>query len=87
MTKISLGQQIEEVDRELELRGRVYPIEIAKGRMRKSIADYHLARLGAVRNTLLWLQQNEARIRGALGNGRDLKTSDTHTAGDALRSS
>ena len=66
--KISIAQQIEEVDRELALRKRVYPVEVSRGRMRKSIADYHVARLEAVRNTLAWLQANEAKIEGALGN-------------------
>jgi hypothetical protein len=68
MTKMSLAQQIEEVDRELALRARTYPIEVAKGKMRKSVSDYQVARLDAVRRTLAWLRDNEATIKHRLGD-------------------
>lgn len=62
MTEISLRMQIEEVERELALRARVYPGQVHMGKMRQSIADYHMARMQAVRDTLMQLQaQREAR--------------------------
>lgn len=51
----SLRQQLEEVEREIALRNKVYPHQVASGKMRQSIADYHLDRMKAVRNTLIEL--------------------------------
>jgi hypothetical protein len=48
----SIDAQIEEVEREIKLRERVYPHQVATGRMRQSIADYHMERMKAVRETL-----------------------------------
>ena len=63
MMAVSLNQQIEEVDREIELRRRVYPGQVASGKMRQSVANYHLERMLAVKETL-------ERIKGeALGDG------------------
>ena len=64
--KISIGAQIEEVDRELVLRRRVYPNLVRKGEMRESVAALHIQRLESVRATLEWLQENEIRIKQAL---------------------
>ena len=50
--KVSLDQQIEEVDRELALRRDVYEIAVSKGKMRRAVADYHMNRMKAVRATL-----------------------------------
>lgn len=68
--KFSLAAQIEEIDRELEQRRRVYPRLVAKGELRKSVGDYQVQRLDAVRATLVWLQENEARIKTQLGAAR-----------------
>ena len=61
---ISLNQQIEEVERELEMRRKVYP------RIKGSQAtkDYQVQRLEAALETLRWLKRNEPQIRGMLGN-------------------
>ena len=64
--KISLRQQIEEIDRELEQRSRVYPRLVSSGGMRQSIADYQVARLQAARDTLAWLFEHEALIKQRL---------------------
>lgn len=61
--KFSLNQQIEEIDRELAQRASVYPRLVSAGKMRQSIADYQTDRLKAVRATLVWLQDNEAKIK------------------------
>jgi hypothetical protein len=60
--KISLNQQIDEVERELEMRRKVYPA--IKGSQAKK--DYQMQRLQAVLETLQWLKHNEPQIRGML---------------------
>jgi hypothetical protein len=52
MDNFSLAQQIEEVERELRLRRGVYEHQVMTGKMRKSVADYHMGRMQAVRETL-----------------------------------
>ncbi len=66
--KISLGQQIDELRRELDQRRLVYPRLIAGRKLRQSVADYQMARLQAAFDTLLWLQRHEAAIRAAVGS-------------------
>ena len=53
---ISLSRQIDEVKRELAMRVKVYPHQIATGKLRPSIAEYQTASLLAVLDTLLGLQ-------------------------------
>lgn len=65
---ISLGQQIEEVARELKQRERVYPRLVGQGKLRQSVADYHVERMKAVKATLEWLRDNEAAVRAAVGS-------------------
>jgi hypothetical protein len=48
----SIRQQIEEVEREIRLRKEVFPRMVSKGKMKQSAADYHLARMVAVLETL-----------------------------------
>jgi hypothetical protein len=55
----SLRQQLEEVEREIELRKRVYPHQVAICKMRQSVADYHMQRIEAVRQTLMDLIDRE----------------------------
>lgn len=50
--KFSLPQQLEEVMREIALRERVYPSMVTKGQMKPATAEYHLARMRAVADTL-----------------------------------
>jgi hypothetical protein len=50
--KISLRAQLEEVERELKLRQRVYSHQVSVGKMRMSVAEYHMERLRAVKRTL-----------------------------------
>lgn len=63
MARVSLSQQIEEVQRELDQRESVYPRLIAKRRLGQSIADFYVRRLTQVLRTLVWLQRNEAILR------------------------
>lgn len=64
---ISLAQQIEEIEREIRLRDGVYQRQVAAGKMRQSIADYHMERIKAALKTLQWLRDNEAAVKAALG--------------------
>lgn len=63
MRKISLNQQIEEVDHELSMRERVYPGLISRGKLSRSKAEFHVERMRAVKATLQWLADNEAEIK------------------------
>lgn len=62
----SLDQQIEEIDRELDLRKDVYETAVSRGKMRRSVADYHMNRMKAVRATLVWSRDNEAKIKARM---------------------
>ncbi|MCC6172094.1 MAG: hypothetical protein IT481_08700 [Gammaproteobacteria bacterium] len=64
--KVSLRQQIEEVDRELAQRSRVYQRLVAKGELRQAVADFQVARLVAARDTLAWLADHERLIKQRL---------------------
>jgi hypothetical protein len=59
MTQFSLAQQIEEVEREIAMRERVYPHQVRSGKLRQSIADYQMNRMLAVLETLRRLQDGE----------------------------
>lgn len=64
--KVSLASQIAEVERELEQRKLVYPRLVASRGMRQGIADLQMAHLQAVRDTLVWLKENENMIKQRL---------------------
>jgi len=51
--KIPLSEMIACVERELELRQQVYPRRVAANKMTKENADKEIARMRAVRGTLL----------------------------------
>lgn len=68
--KVSLAQQIDEINRELEQRRQVYPRLIKTRALRESIATFQVARLEAARATLLWLQQHEAEIKTIMAERR-----------------
>lgn len=62
MSDFSLRQQLEEIERELALRERVYPTLIMKRSMRQSVADFHMGRMRAVAVTLQKLIEQEEKI-------------------------
>ena len=62
---ISLAQQIEEVERELSIRDGVYARRVSSGKMRKSLADYHIERMRAVLQTLQELEARNAKAAWA----------------------
>lgn len=64
MSHRSIGAQIQEVERELALRERVYGRETNQKKCSEN--DEHMTRMIAVLHTLQWLQTNEAKIRKGL---------------------
>jgi len=56
MTEFSLAAQIAEVEREIKMRRDVYARQVANGKMRQSIADYHIGAMEAVLETLRQLE-------------------------------
>lgn len=68
--KISLAQQIDEIDRELAARKDVYARLVATGKMRQSIAEFQTTRLTAARATLAWLAEHETEIRAIMAQRR-----------------
>lgn len=81
--KISLNQQIDEINRELGERKHVYPRLVSGGKLRESVAAYQVARLEAARTTLQWLAENETEIREIMAERRRLHSSPADVAGAA----
>lgn len=63
--KISIEQQISEIQREIGLRKNVYPGLVARGKMRQGEADEHMARIEAALTTLMWIRDNRAWVLAA----------------------
>lgn len=68
--KVSIHAQIEEVEYELQQRKEVYARLVASRKMRQSVAELHIARMEAVRGTLIWLRNNGPKIRDVVSAGR-----------------
>lgn len=66
MSRISLTQQIEELERERAMRKDVYARQVQAGKLRQSIADFHMTRLDAAIASIRWLQEHEPVIRQRL---------------------
>jgi hypothetical protein len=64
--KISLTAQIAEVDRELVQRKDTYARLVATRKLRESHANFQMAHMQAVRDTLAWLLENENLIKHRL---------------------
>lgn len=58
MFEITLQEQIDCVDRELNMRGRVYPRWVSERKLTQALADKEMARMRAVRATLASLLVN-----------------------------
>ncbi len=58
----SIGAQIAEVERELKMRRQVYPNQVAKGKIRKSVAEYQTEALAAVLESLQWNRDHRADV-------------------------
>lgn len=61
--KISIVGQIGEVQREIAMRERVYPHQIAAGKMKQGEADMLIDRMRSVLETLYFVQRNENAFR------------------------
>lgn len=57
----SIGAQIQEVERELAFRERVYGREV--NQKKQSENEEHMLRMQCVLATLKWLQENETQIK------------------------
>lgn len=55
--RVPLAAQIEEVEREIRQRARIYPKWVADGRYKQDTADAKLAAMRAVQSTLMWLER------------------------------
>jgi hypothetical protein len=53
----------------VEQRTDGYPRWVARGKLRQSIADYHIRRLEAVKATLQWGRDNEAELPSPRSGG------------------
>lgn len=60
---VPLADQIREVERELALRGRVYPFQVKTGKMDQAEADRHMAAMEGVLATLRYVEKNAVGIR------------------------
>lgn len=67
--KISISQQIEEVELELKYRADVYKRLVSSGKMKASMAEYRTARMQAVLETLQWLSANRTKVLEELKKG------------------
>lgn len=63
--KVTLDEQIAEVEYELRQRHRVYERQIASGKMTRRNADAHMLALYAVYDSLVWLRDNRAAVLDA----------------------
>lgn len=61
--KVSIDAQIAEIDYELAQRASVYPRIAASNPQKARENELHVQRMQAVRVTLVWLRDNEAKIR------------------------
>ena len=61
--RVSLGQQIEEVERELKARESVYARMYAKGTLQRSHGEFYVKRMEAVLRSLKWFKECEAELR------------------------
>lgn len=61
--KISIIGQIAEIDREIQMRQRVYPDQVRTGRMKPEEETMLMDRIRAIRATLVFCKDNEADIR------------------------
>lgn len=69
--KLSLNEQINELDWEIHERRIRFQRLVAQGKLRQGEADYHTLAMAAVRDTLLWFQANEGTIREAFAAKRE----------------
>lgn len=64
--KVSLASQIAEIDRELAQRKQVYPRLVQTRKMNERLAEIQVKHLQAVRETLVWLKDNERVLKHRL---------------------
>lgn len=73
--KISLFEQIDELQAEWDRRHRAYPLMVARGLVRHHVVQTKQGRLAAAIRTLIWLEENQEMIRSfAEYHGKHVKT-------------
>ena len=55
MFEVTLQEQLECIEREISMRSRTYPRWVAERKLTQTLADKEMARMNAVRSTLLGL--------------------------------
>ncbi len=63
--RLSIAALVQCARREVSMRERVYPNQIARGMIRQGFADYELKAMRQIVDTLEWLQANEETVREA----------------------
>lgn len=66
-TKHTLDQQLQCVHREIEMRRRVYPAWVRNGRMKEDKADYEIACMESVYETVRSLRQRQSMTSSLTG--------------------
>ena len=61
--KRTIHEQISAVDREIAMREAVYAKQVLTGKLTRIRADQMIADMVAVRDTLVWVRDNELLIR------------------------
>ncbi len=64
--KVSINQQIEEVERELAIRKDFYNVRVQQRKMTRSKADFHAGRMQAALATLVWVRDNKEMIKSIM---------------------
>ena len=68
---IPIEQQIREVNREIEMREKVYPRQVDAHRMQQHVADQRILNMKAVLETLLRVQLRSGGVAVDLVRGQD----------------
>ena len=83
--KVSIGQQIEEMQSTIRTTRRLGDGWVKKGELRRPELDLHLLRQDAIWRTLRWFQDNEVEIRAFMAlapEHRAIITSHGHLVAD-----
>lgn len=86
--KVSLSQQIEEMQSTIRTTRRLGDGWVRKGELRRPELDLHLLRQDAIWRTLRWFQDNEAEIRAFMAlppDTREIIAKHGEAVTDALR--
>lgn len=69
--KVHIAAQIMELQRELEMRRRVYPEQVRRGKMKAAQADLHIHQMEAAILTLQFVQEHEHDFRAYMAEKKE----------------